>query len=224
MVKATVRKSDVFVEASFAKPAFSLLRADSSLNPTVVTALSKYCSIRGNDIRVETDTNPIGNAGVVYDLRPLNGFSRVSLDRATILFVDPHTQETQLLTDLSQAFLHAVQECVDDSLYEAFQVTYSLHAQLDTLSPANYVQNFVASLPDDGGPVIGNAVTYIFGQQGPCTNSAIAVEMSAEFSQCVFVRLSATYDAAQHTNSVLTEQVRQRFQRLLYLVGLEIDK
>ena len=103
MTGYTVKKSDLSVEGYFRQPAFALLSAKSNLHSTVTTFLSEFCLIQGGDIRINQDTNPLANADVTYDLRPFNGFARVSIDRSQLVLFSPHTLSSQTIAGLSLA-------------------------------------------------------------------------------------------------------------------------
>ncbi len=231
MVDRLIRKCDFGVEAGFTKPAFNLQHADSNLHAKVASAFSPFCRIRAADIRIETDTLPLSNANVVYDLTGLGGFARLNLDKAFIVFFNPHVADATSIISLSEtclkaveAFLSAVESTIFDCSYASFQVDFVCHYQLIDASPADHIRQYVSPLVDDTNWIIGNAVTYYLGPKGPQTHSSIALDLSSEFSDCVFVRISITFDASRISLEEMMRSVVQHFRRLLALVGLESDE
>ena len=205
----------------FSESAFNFFRPDSHLHDTVVKSLSGFCSIRGNDIRVETDSNPISNMSINYDLRPFNGFAKVNLDGSHVYLVNPHTVPTSQVVGLSEAFFLAIRELLITNQFDNFQVHHSFHAQLEGMAPADHVRNFVVPLTDNFAAAVGNAVTYYLGQDGPRTQSSIMLDMSDEISECLHSRMSATYDGARISVENLAEAATDHFRRLLSSVNLE---
>ena len=224
MTEFTIKKSDLSVEGYFTRPAFNLLRPDTDLHGTITTMLSDFCPIRGGDIRIDQDTSPIGNAHVIYELRPFNGVGRISLDRAQLACFSPHLIDSPTITALTVAFLNAVHEAVTENSYETFLVQFTFHAELKGSGPAAHISQFVTPVPEGPKPAIGNSVTYYFGQDEPRTHSSVTVDMSGEFSECVFVRAAVGYAGDKITTSALPEPLLQHCDELLSLVGLESEQ
>ncbi len=231
MVDRLIRKCDFGIEAEFAKSAFNLQRADSDLHTTVVSAFAPFCRIRADDIRIETDTLPLSNANVVYDLAGLGGFARLNLDKAFIVFFNPHVGDATSITSLSEtcleavgAFLSAVESVIPDCAYGSFQVQFMCHYELIDSSPADHIRQYVSPLQDDTNRVIGSAVTYHLGPKGPQTDASIVLDLSGEYSDCVFARISITFDASGISLEEMLGSVFQHCRRLLALVGLESNE
>ena len=166
MTKYSIKKSELSVEGYFTQPAFNLLRPKTDLHGTVATFLSDFCPIRGADIRIDSDTNPLGNANVTYDLRPFDGAARVSIDKAHLALFSPHTIEEPRIAALSLAFLEAVREAIVDNSYARFFVQFAFHAAPEEIAPADYTQRYVSPVPGTLSSAIGSSVTYYFGQDG----------------------------------------------------------
>ena len=217
-----VKKNDLFVQAEFSKPAFSLLRPDPALHQTVANALSPFCSIRGDGIRIESDTLPLGNANVLYDLDSLEGFARVWLDKAQAVFFNPPLVDAMPKTRLivMQTFLQALHDFLIDNSFNTFQAQITRHLQLQNSSPAEHIQRYVRPLSEVSDIVIGNAVSYHFGSEGSRVHSSLVLDMSSEFSDCIFIRITVTYDALQLSVHELSEHIIQHCHHLLFVAGL----
>ena len=223
MIKYEVRKSDLSVEGYFSAPAFNLLRTDSDVLKVVTAGLSEFCPIRGTDIRIDQETNPIGNANLSFELHPLNGFARISTDRSQIVLFSPHSLDTDLISRLSSAFFGAINELLPPTSYSHYVVQFALHASLENVSPSDHTRRFVSSASESSGSLIGNAVTYYFGQHGPRLHSSITLDMSGEFPDCVLVRVAMGFDARTASLAALKDIVVEHGDILLALVDLEAD-
>lgn len=219
----TVKKSDLSVEGFFRHPAFALLGPKSNLHKTVTNFFSDFCAIQGRDIRITQDTNPLANAEVTYDLRPFDGFARVSIDRAQLVLFSPHTLTSETIADLSLALLNGVDEETDDSSYASFLIQIGFHAELQDLTPSEYTKKYVSSEAEKLGPIIGNSITYYLGQEGPRLHSSVTLDMSGEFSECIFVRTVLRYDRERIAVSDLPEAVLEHYNQLLSLIGLDSE-
>ena len=224
MTKYAVKKSDLSVEGFFARPAFNLLRTNSDLLNVVTPCLSAFCPIRGADIRIDQDSNPLGNANVIFELHPFNGVARVSIDRAQIALFSPHTIDTEIISRLSSSFFNALNETLSGNSYGNFLVQFSFHAALENTTPAAHTRRYISAPTVDSDSIVGNSVTYYLGQDGPRLHSSITLDMSGEFSECVFVRIAVGFDADEITASELAEPVVEHSNSLLNLVGLESDR
>ncbi len=223
MTKYAVKKSDLSVEGFFAKPAFNLLHTDSDLLNVVTSCLSAFCPLRGTDIRIDKDSNPLGNANVIFELHPFNGVARISIDRARIALSSPHSLDTDIISRLSSSFFCAVNETLSDNSYGHYLIQYSFHAALENITPVAHTRRFISAPSEDSDSIIGNSVTYYFGQYGPRLHSSITLDMSGEFSECVFVRIAIGFDASKISASELKEPVVEHGNSLLTLIGLESD-
>ena len=223
MTAYTIKKSDLSVEGYFRRPAFALLGPKSNLHSTVTTFLSDFYLIQGSDIRINPDTNPLSNADVTYDLRPFNGFARVSIERTQLVLLSPHTLTAETITGLSIALLNAVHREIDENSYASFLIQFGFHAELQDMEPAAYTKKYVPSVPDGFEPIIGNAATYYLGQEGPRAHSSVTLDMSGEFSECVFVRIALRYDGDNIVANDLPDAAIQHCNQLLHLVGLDTE-
>ena len=145
MTGFAIKKSDLSIVGYFHRPAFALLRPKANLHSTVVAYLSDFCSIGGDDIRISQDTDPLSNANVTYDLRTLNGFARVSIDRSQLVFFRPHELNRETITGVSLALLNGVQTEVDGNSYASYLVQMGIHAELQGVEPAEFTGKFVVS-------------------------------------------------------------------------------
>ena len=223
MTAFSIKKSDLSVEGYFHRPGFNLLSPESDLHTTIVTFLSDFCHIRGDDIRINQDANPLSNASVTYDLHRFNGFARVSIDRSQLVLLSPHAMVRDTIKDLSLALLRGVQSEIGENSYANYLIQLSLHAEVQDSNPAVYTGRYVVSQPEELGPIIGNAITYYLGQEGARMHSSIVLDMSGEFSECVFLRLALRYDASEIELDELPVATIEHCNRLLALVGLESE-
>ena len=223
MIKYEVKKSDLSVEGYFASPAFNLFRGNSDVLEAVAAGLSDLCPIRGADVRINRETNPIGNANLSFDLHPFNGSSRISVDKSQIVLFNPHSLDTDQISRLSSSFFAAVGELLPPNSYGHYVVQFSFHAALENISPADHTRRFMSSASESSDSLIGNAVTYYFGQDDPRLHSSITLDMSGEFSDCVFVRVAMGFDASMVSVAGLKDAVVAHSNSLLALVGLEAD-
>ena len=223
MTKYAVKKSDLSVEGFFAAPAFNLLRANSDVLNVVTLRLSDLCSIRGADVRIDQETNPIGNSNVVFELHPFNGFARISIDRAQIALFSPHSLDTDIISHLSSSFFDAVNEMLPPNSYGHYLVQFSFHATVDDISPADHTRRFISTSSEISDSAIGNSATYYFGQHDLRLHSSITLDMSGEFSDCVLVRIAIGFDANRISASGLKDAVVEHSNSLLALVDLEAE-
>lgn len=223
MTKYEVKKSDLSVEGFFAEPALNILRANSDVLKVVASCLSFFCPVRGTDIRIDQETNPIGNANIVFELHPFNGVARISVDRAQIAFFSPHSLDTDVISRLSSTFLDSINEILPPSSYGHYLVQFTFHAALENGSPADHTRRFITAPTENADSVIGNSVTYYFGQDDVRLHSSITLDMSGEFSDCVFVRIAMGFDADGIPAVGLKDAVVEHSNSLLALVDLEAD-
>ena len=144
MIKHEVKKSDLSVEGFFASPAFNLFRENSDVLNVVAAGLSALCPIRGADVRIDQETNPIGDANVSFDLHPFNGFARISIDRSQLVLFSPHSLDTDRISRLSSAFFGAVDELLTPRSFGHYVVQFSFHAALEDISPADHTRRFIS--------------------------------------------------------------------------------
>ena len=223
MTKYAVKKSDLSVEVFFAAPAFNLLRTNSDVLKVLTSCLSDFCPIRGADIRIDQETNPIGNANVVFELQPFNGVARISMDRAQIALFSPHSLDTDIISRLSYSFFDAVNEMLPPNSYGHYLVQFSFHAALENISPADHTRRFISTPSENSDSVIGNSITYYFGQHDLRLHSSITLDMSGEFPDSVFVRIAMGFDANRIFAVGLKDAVVEHSSSLLALVDLEAD-
>ncbi|MDE0697433.1 MAG: hypothetical protein OXH76_16550 [Boseongicola sp.] len=223
MIKFEVKKSDLSIEGYFAAPAFNLFRADSNVLNVVTAGLTSLCPIRGADIRIDQETNPIGNANLSFELHPFNGFARISIDRSQIVLFSPHSLDTDLISRLSSSFFGAINELLPPNSYAHHVVQFTLHAALENISPADHTRRFISPASEGADSLIGNAVTYYFGQHGPRLHSSITLDMSGEFSDCVLLRVAMGFDASMVSVAGLKDAVVEHGNSLFALVDLEAD-
>ena len=223
MTGFSIKKSDLSVEGYFRRPGFSLLSPKSDLHSTISTFLSDFCLIQGDDIRINQDVNPLSNASVTYDLDRFNGFARVSIERSQLVLLSPHTLVHDTIVGLSLALLRGVQSEIDENSYANYFVQMSLHAEVKDVDPAVYTGRYVMPQPEELGPIIGNSITYYLGQEGSRTHSSVVLDMSGEFSECIFLKLALRYDASEIALDELPVATIEHCNRLLALVGLESE-
>ena len=223
MTGFSIKKSDLSVEGYFHRPGFSLLTPKTDLHTTISASLSDFCLIQGDDIRINQDVNPLSNANVTYDLDRFNGFARVSIERSQLVLLSPHTLERDTIIGLSLALLRGVQSEIGENSYANYVIDMRLHAEVQGVDPAVYTGRYVMSQPAEFGPVIGNSITYYLGQEGPRAHSSIGLDMSGEFSECVFLRLVLRYDASAIALDELPATTIEHYNNLLALVGLESE-
>ena len=223
MIDYTVKKSELSVEGYFRHPAFALLSPKSDLHKTVTTFLSDFYAIQSRDIRITQDTDPLSNAEVTYELRPFNGFARVSIERAQLVLFSPHTVNSENIANLSLALLNGVDKEVNDSPYASFLIQIGFHAELHDIAPSVYTKKYVSSTSKDLDSIVGNSITYYLGQEESRIHSSVTLDMSGEFSECVFVRMALRYDGEKIVISDLPDAVLKHYNQLLSLIGLDSD-
>ena len=223
MTGYTIKRSTLSVEGHYRCPAVELFGSRSNLLSTLTSALSDFCPVQGEDIRIKQETNPLGNADVTYDLRSFNGFARVTIDRTRLFLLDPHTLVTEKVAGLSLALLDAVQTEIDDESYASFHVHVGLHAEVHDVEPAAHTGRYVSPLLENDGSAIGSSATYYFGPEGALAHSSVTIDMSDEFSECVFVRIALGYDGGEIASDQLPDDAMLHCNQLLALVGLESE-
>ena len=224
MVKFSTKKSDISVEASFSGPAFDLLKPESALHEKVTERLAEFCQITGDDIRLNRDAVPLSNASVTYALAALDGAARVSIDKAQIAFFNAHLLRTEQIASSSLALLNAVSEVIPNSSYQNFVVRGNIHCVLEGVEPLAHTSRYVSPVPEGFEKTIGNAVMYYFGQEGPRSYSSVGVDMSGEFSDCVYVTVAIGYDSTKIGMDELPEPVIQHYNQLLSVIGFEPEQ
>ena len=224
MIKYSVRKSYLSIEGFFAEPAFKLFRENSDWLDDITSCLAEFCTIRGADIRVAQDTNPLSNANVEFVLHQFNGFSRLSVDKAQIALFDPHCLDLDQISHLSSSFFSAAKKVLLSSTYGLYFVNFNFHGLLENISPADHTRKFVSKLShDNSNSAIGNSVTYYFGQNGLLRHSSVSLDMSGEFPDCVFVNIIMCFDASKISSTDLKEPAIAHSTSLLNLIGLDAE-
>lgn len=222
MIPYTIRKSELSLEGYFSRPAFHLFRPNAALHETVAKHLSDHLVLRGGDITIDANTSPLSNANVTYDLRPFNGAARISIDRVQLAFYSPHTLDTNIIESISAALFNAVNGELPQSTYERIILQMAFHAELEGTSPAVHTAKYVSTISDDLSAPIGHSVTHYFGQTGSRLHSSVTLDMSGEYTDCIFVRLSVAYDGSMISVSDLRQPILQHLTQLLSLVGLNL--
>ncbi len=225
MIKYTVRKSYLSIEGFFAEPAFKLFRENSDWLDDLTSCLAQFGTIRGADIRIDQYTNPLSNANVEFELHQFNGFSRLSVDKAQIALFDPHYLDLDRISHLSSSFFSAANKVLLPSTYGHYIVNYNFHGFLENISPADHTRKFVATLShNNSNSVIGNSVTYYFGQHDLRLHSSVSLDMSGDFPDCVFVNVIMCFDASKISSSTeLKEPAIAHSTSLLNLIGLDAE-
>jgi len=223
VTKYSVRKSDISVEGFFAEPAFNLFRANSDVLSAVSCCLAKFCPIRGADIRIDQESNPLGDANVVFELHSFNGIARISVDRAQIALFSPHSLDLDFISRFSSSFFSTAEKSLSPCSYGHYMFQFNFHAVLEDISPADHTRKFVSKPSGCSDSEIGNSVTYYFGQHGLRLHSSVTLDMSGEFSDCVFVRVAMGFDASEISAVGLKEPTVEHGSSLLNLVGLEAE-
>ncbi len=223
MAKYEVKKSDLSVEGFFSAPAFDLLRTNSDVLNVITSCLSPFLPIQGTDIRIDQQTNPVGNTNVIFELRPFNGIARISIDRAQIALFSPHSLDLDIISRLSSSLFDAINEMLTPASYGHYLVQFSFHAALENISPANYTRRFISAPSEDSDKLIGNSATYYFGQHDSRLHSSITLDMSGEFSDCVFIRIAMGFDASRISATGLRAAAVDHIESLLALIDLEAD-
>ena len=220
--KYSVAESDLSVEG-FSEPAFSLLNADSNVLKAVTPNLSSFSHIRGANIRIEQDSNPIANANATFDLHALDGYARISIDRAQIPLFSPHSFDKDVISNLSSSFFDAVNQELQSCAYGHHLVQFSFHAALESGSPEEHTRGFVRAIPEDSDKGIGNSVTYYFGKNDERLHSSVTLDMSSEHDNWVFARVAMAFDATKISLRDLKDLVVDHSNTLLNLIGLEAE-
>ena len=220
VVDYNIRKSELSLEAFFSRPAFDLLKPKTQLHEAIATHLSDFLPLRGSDIRIDTNTNPLSSATVTYELRPFNGVARISVDRAQLAFFSPHTLETAQMVGLSLVLLRALDSEISNNKYDTFVIQAIFHAELSGTSPVEHTSHYISSTPESYDCPIGGSVTYYFGQHGARTHSSVTLDMSGDFSECIFVRISIGFDGEKIPADELSASTLGHISELLTLIGL----
>ena len=221
MTRYRIRKSELLVECEFLHPAFALFRPESELHDFVVAALSDFHPVRSSDIFIEAGNATLADSSFNYKVLPYNCVAKVSLDQAGLQFLNPHTMAVEDISGLSMAVLDAVQSVLVDNPFAEFRICIGVHAELQGVEPVEFTDKFVSPVPEGCGPTLGSAVTHYFGMVGPRIASSIALDMSQELSECVFLGIELTYDGGKSVVSELPGTVIEHCCDLLDLVGLE---
>ena len=221
MTEYTIKKSSFSVEGFFRHPAFGLFRPTSNLYESVVTSVSDFYRIQGGDIRIDSDTNPLTNANVSFDIRSFEGVARVFVDRAQLFLFSPHEFTTEDIAALALAFFGGVQNEIGGNSYRDYLIQSVFHAELADISPAEYTASHLSSTAKSINSIIGGSVTYYLEQEGARSHSSVSIDMSNEISECVFVRAVLRYSGNEISLSDLPNVAVQHYNQLLSLIGME---
>ena len=221
MTEYTIKKSSFSVEGFFRHPAFGLFRPTSNLYEAVVTSVSDFYRIQGGDIRIDSDTNPLTNANVSFDIRSFNGIVRVFIDRAQIFLSSPHELTNEDISELALAFFGGVQNELSGNSYGDYFIHSVFHAELADISPAEFTASHLSSTAKSIDSIVGSSVTYYLGQEGARSQSSVSLDMSSEFSECVFVRTVLSYNGDEIVFSDLPNAAIQHYNQLLSMIGME---
>lgn len=221
MTEYTTKKSRFSVEGFFRHLAFELFRPTSNLCESVITSLSDFYRIQGRDIRIDNDANPLTNANVTFDIRSFHGVARVFIDRARLILFDPHEFTTNDISALSLAFFDGVQNEIGSHSYGDFLIQSFFHAELEGISPAQYTATHLSSTAKSIDSIIGSSVTYYLEKEGARSHSSVSLDMSDEFSECVFVHVVLRYDSNEILSSDIPSLATHHYNQLLSLIGME---
>lgn len=219
--KFTISKSEYSAEGNYDRPAFALFRPESNLHESITASLSDFYLIQGNDIRFNQDVNPLANANVIYDLIPFNGFARISIDRAQIALLSPHVQTTDQIIALSLAFFNGVKQVTGDISFNNFIIQSGFHAELESISPTEFIATHISPKRKAIDSIIGHSVTYYLGQEGQRSSSSVTLDISDEIPEHVFVRILLRYDGDQIQIDDLPDSATRHYAELLSLIDLE---
>ncbi len=219
--KFTTMKSDFSVEGLYSRPAFVLFRPEANLHESIAVSLSDFYLIQGNDISINQDAYPLSNANVTYHLTPFNGLARVFIDRAQLFLFSPHTLPTDQIIALSSAFLNGVHQEMGDISFSSFIIQSGFHAELDGISPAEFIATHVSSERKAIDSIIGHSVTHYLGQEGQRSHSSVTLDISNESSEYVHVSVVLRYDGDKIEIGGLPELATRHYFQLLSLMDLE---
>ncbi|MDD9992728.1 MAG: hypothetical protein OXP75_13090, partial [Rhodospirillales bacterium] len=139
-------------------------------------------------------------------------------------FYSPHTLDNEIIVGLCKATFNAVESDLSESSYESYILQTAFHAEIEGASPIQYTSKYASPLCDDVPSTIGSSVTYYFGQEESRTHSSVTLDMSGEYSECVFVRLALGYDGSEISHDELSQPVLDHIGQLLSYVGLNLDQ
>lgn len=211
------------VQARFARPAFALTGPEANaLHANIAEALAPFCTVTTDDIRISASREPLSSAHVTYNLPTLNAVGRVTLDTIEILFPAAQTRDTSEFGSVSLAFFRGVRGTIPDSIIGSYLVRLVMHCVVDDVNPLEFMGGFVTapSTQDFGAPV-GYSVRFMFGDEGSSTFSSVGAEMSATYSDAVFVSVVAVFDGTSTQEADLPDLAGEQIRLLLKSIGLE---
>lgn len=221
MTEYTIKKSSLSVEGFFRHPAFGLFRPTSNICESVVSSVSDFYRVQVGDIRIDSDANPLTNVNVSFDIRSFDGVAKIFIDRAQLFLFRPHELTTEDISALALAFFGGVQNEFGDNSYGDYRIRSFFHAELADISPAEHTASHLSSTTKSIDSIIGNSVTYYLEQEGARSSSSISLDMSDEFSECVFVHAVLRYNGNEIRFSDLPNVAIQHYNQLLSLIGME---
>jgi hypothetical protein len=197
--KLLVKQSDASFEAHFVAPAFALLSplAPGLLHQNMLLGLKKY-GLALNDVRVEAGIPNLAGANATYALNICNAFVRVWLNRLEVTFLDlTRVRDEGQRLEIAVAALNAVQHTVQDIQIETYTATFTMHGLLSDAEIAQFLAQHVPNVPEGIGMVVGKGVVYYLGPEAERRLASLVIDMSAVFSEALFVKVSAICDGTK---------------------------
>jgi len=213
---------DLFLQATFAEPAFSIFRDLPALYQKLYTTLSRH-GLKLADIKTERGDGSLGELCVTCSLFDFSTTIRVRLDRVEIQCVDTARVTNKQFEEAALSVLQIFDQTAAQTSYQAFIFAINIHGTIADTSPREFLSKFVANAPSSLGSPLGAGAVFYFGADDGRLTSSITVDLSARQAEGVFLRVHTVWDAAKLSPVELSERIPKHFNLVLDQLNLSLD-
>lgn len=220
VTKFLVKQREAVFEARFAFPAFALIASAPSLHQNMLLGLGKYGLTLGN-ILIESGLPNLSGANATYSLGTLNAHVRVWLDRLEVFFLDLARVRKDQLFEITETALDSVQHTVQDLQMETYTATLNMHGTLPDTEISQFLTQYVPSIPEGLGMVVGKGMVYYFGPEAEKRSASLVVDMSAMIPEALLVKASAVFDGTKLSRALGLSAALEHVFQMLTGISLE---
>jgi hypothetical protein len=213
---------DLFLQATFAEPAFSIFRDIPALYQKLYMTLNRH-GLKLADIKTERDDGSLADLCVTCSLFDFSTTVRVRLDRVEVQCVDTTRVTNKQFEEAALSVLQVFNEPAARASYQAFIFAINVHGTIADSSPKEFLSRFVANTPSSLGPPLGAGAVFYFGADDGRLTSSITVDLSARQAEAVFLRVHTVWDATKLSPADLSERIPKHFDLVLEQLNLSLD-
>ena len=220
-VKFDVQQAELNFEAGFDQPDLQLFGDTHGLLQQLYLGLQSH-GVRLSDLRIERGADTAADWHILCYLFNFYMTIRIKLDRVEV-------NCTQLLQDQVDKYgaaivdtLKAVHAYRPKSRFRAYALSVGLHGVLEGNSLQRYLARFTKGIPEQLGTSIGSGTVIYFGPEGDRLLSTVTLDMSAQISGALYVRVHVIWDATKIDTGAIPKVSEDFVRQTLGHVGLEL--